>query len=267
MKTFLVRVALFVFMGAPAEAAARQAPAACEPQLPAGLVIRIFPDAPLKAGTVAGPVVFTVDSDIALFRNSPATIPRGAKVFGRVVNSRKAGRIHGTAQYRIVFTSILTPNRCEYPLGADLLEAGRFHLQDNTVIGPGNAWRDAFLLLFPPTTIYQLIRIPARGPDLVMNEETPIAIKLKTSVALADAARPAPAPAPRANTAPATAPPQTSRVWRPLLNLTPFPVVVTINGNRIANLPPCGSELVAIPSGGFRLQANASLPSSDGQKE
>ena len=93
MKTFLVRVALFVFMGAPAEAAAQQAPAACEPQLPAGLVIRIFPDAPLKAGTVAGPVVFTVDSDIALFRNSPATIPRGAKVFGRVVNSRKAGRI------------------------------------------------------------------------------------------------------------------------------------------------------------------------------
>ena len=310
MKTFLVRVALFVIMGAPAEAAAQQAPAACEPQLPAGLVIRIISDAPLKAGTVAGPVVFTVDSDIALFRNSPATIPRGAKVFGRVVNSRKAGRIHGTAQYRIVFTSILTPNRCEYPLGADLLEAGRFHLQDNTVIGPGNAWRDAFLLLFPPTTIYQLIRIPARGPDLVMNEETPIAIKLKTSVALADAARPAPAPAPRANTAPATAPPQTttplpaqpetsrapapaqpaaavtgppcrladepirspiyyasSRVWRPLRNLTPYPVVVTINGSRIANLPPCGSELVAIPSGGFRLQAKASLPSSDGQKE
>ena len=51
------------------------------------------------------------------------------------------------------------------------------------MVGRGHARRDLFELLFPPTTIYQLIRIPSRGPSLVLDAETPITIKLMEPLA------------------------------------------------------------------------------------
>src|SRR5437867_7763832 len=155
------------------------AAAPCQASLPAGTIIRMFPDERLVAGRAFGPVAFTVGSDVRLFPDRPAVIPRGSKVLGNVMESKQAGRLVGRAQTQIVLTSILTADSCEYPIDAKILEAGRHTTtRDGVVVGRGHARRDLFELLFPPTTIYQLIRIPSRGPSLVLDAETPITIKL-----------------------------------------------------------------------------------------
>src|SRR5207247_9142067 len=107
-----------------------------------------------------------------------------------------------------------------YPIDAKTLEAGRHRAnKDGAGVGRGHARRDLFELLFPPTTIYQLIRIPSRGPSLVLDAENPITIKLlepltsQSAVSQAGDARSLPVPntpaearascaAPRADTIP-----------------------------------------------------------------
>src|SRR3989441_5276992 len=112
-------------------------------------------------------------------RHRPAIVPRGSKVLGNVMESKQAGRLVGRAQTQIVLTSIFTADSCEYPIDAKILEAGRYTAnREGVIVGRGHARRDLFELLFPPTTIYQLIRIPSRGPSLVIDSETPITIKL-----------------------------------------------------------------------------------------
>src|SRR5438046_10213928 len=97
----------------------------CQASLPAGTIIRIFPDERLVAGRAFGPVVFTVGSDVRLFPNRPAVIPRGSKVLGNVMESKQAGRLVGRAQTQIILTSILTADSCEYPRDRRILDAGR----------------------------------------------------------------------------------------------------------------------------------------------
>jgi hypothetical protein len=59
--------------------------------------------------------------------------------------------------------------------------------------------RDTVFLLFPPTTLFQLLATPKRGPDVVIPAETRLYVKLmnpiyvQVSVPVATAA-PAPAP-------------------------------------------------------------------------
>src|SRR5437773_10342210 len=178
----------------------------CQASLPAGTIIRIFPDERLVAGEALGPVVFTVTPDVRLFPNRPAVIPRGSKVLGNLMESKQAGRLVGRAQTQIVLTSILTADSCEYPIDARILEAGRYRAnRDGVVVGRGHARRDLFEVLFPPTTIYQLIRIPSRGPSLVLDAETPITIKLmeplaaQSAVSQPEVAPPLPVPNPPAH--------------------------------------------------------------------
>jgi len=155
------------------------AAASCQASLPAGTIIRMFPDEKLVAGRTIGPVTFTVRSDIRLFPNRPAVIPRGSKVLGEVKVSKQAGRLVGRAQTEVVLTSILTADSCEYPIDAKIQDAGRYTAnKDGVLVGRGHARRDLLGLLFPPTTMYKLIRIPSRGPRLVIDVETPITIKL-----------------------------------------------------------------------------------------
>ena len=170
MKSLLIWIAILFSSAAPALAAA-----ACQASLPAGTIIRMFPDERLVAGRTFGPVVFTVTPDVRLFPNRPAVIPRGSKVLGNLMESKQAGRLVGRAQTQIVLTSILTADSCEYPIDATILEAGRYTTtRDGVVVERGHARRDLFEVLFPPTTIYQLIRIPSRGPSLVCGVAAPI---------------------------------------------------------------------------------------------
>lgn len=157
---------------------ANASPAECPANLPAGTIIRIFSNEKLTAGVTSGPIVFSVGSDVQFVPNQRPLLSKGSKVLGQIVESQQAGRLWGKARAHIVLTSILTPDFCEYPIDAKIIEAGPFNVADNVVWGRGHAKRDAFLLSFPPTTLYQVLRIPGRGPKLVLGTETPITIKL-----------------------------------------------------------------------------------------
>jgi len=177
MKSLVVWTATLVWL-AVSLSMANASPAGCPANLPAGTIIRIFSNEKLTAGVTSGPIVFSVGSDVRFLPNRPPLLSKGSKVLGQVVESQQAGRLWGKARSHIVLTSILTPDLCEYPIDAKIVEAGPFNVEDNVVWGRGHAKRDAFLLLFPPTTLYQVLRIPSRGPKLVLGTETPITIKL-----------------------------------------------------------------------------------------
>src|SRR5213593_202133 len=250
MKSLLIWTVILVSPAASTMAGA----APCQASLPAGTIIRIFPDERLVAGEVLGPVVFTVTPDVRLFPNRPAVIPRGSKVLGNVMESKQAGRLVGRAQTQIVLTSILTADSCEYPIDAKILEAGRYTAtRDGVIVGRGHARRDLLKLLLPPTTIYQLIRIPSRGPSLVLDAENPITIKLiepltaQSAVSQAEVAPSFPSPSAPAparlgcagSRAPTTPWPGSRELFYPVRNTTPYKARLYLNGRPVSVLPPC----------------------------
>jgi len=157
---------------------------ACAQTLPAGLVIRVEPDERIIAGRTDGPLLLTVTSDVRLFPGRPPIVPRSSKVFATTVVSKDAGHLKGRARYQMSLGSILTPNDCEYALDARVVDAGKYEVQKGAVVGKGHAKRDFLLTLFPPTTLYELVRVPARGPRLVLDNETILAIRLLQPVTL-----------------------------------------------------------------------------------
>lgn len=178
-------IAIPVCLAAAAALACANVPE-CPAYIPAGVVIRVLPDEKLIAGSSSGPTLFTVNSDLRLFPNRPPLLPRGSKILGTIVESKEAGRIYGKARLRITLTSILTSDLCEYPIAARIIEAGHHKVEEEVVFGGGHAHRDLIAILFPPTTIYQVLRTPSRGPKLVLNNETPLEIKLLEPVSVAD---------------------------------------------------------------------------------
>src|SRR5262245_32036552 len=164
--------------------------AECPANLPPGLTIRVFPDEKLTAGFTSGPTIFSVAQDIRFFPNRPPLLARGSKILANIVESKQAGHFHGKARARIALTSILTSDYCEYPIDAKIIEAGRNKVEDEIIWGRGHAKRELIALLFPPTTIYQLLRIPSRGPKLVVDNETPLIIKLLQPVSLSVVSNP-----------------------------------------------------------------------------
>lgn len=255
--------------------------ATCQASLPAGTIIRMFPDEKLVAGNALGPVIFTVNPDVRLFPNRLPVIPRGSKVLGNLTESEQAGRLVGRAQTQIALTSILTADSCEYPIDGKILEAGRYTANgDGVVVGRGHPRRDLFALLFPPTTIYQLVRIPSRGPKLVIDTETPITIKLmepltaQSAVSQAEVAPSAPLPSARepvrvgcaASRAPTI--PWPNWLFYPIRNRTPYKARLYLNGRTVSVLPPCyGPTILIAYTSNFKLAATAVLEASGGQKQ
>jgi len=188
MNSLFVRTAVFFCLVICAVAAQARG-AECPAYLPAGIVIRVLPDEKLTAGRSSGPTVLTVSSDVRFFPNRPPLLARGSKVLATIVESKQAGRFHGKARLRITLGSIMNADLCEYPMDAKIIEAGRHDVKDEVIWGRGHGRRDLIALLFPPTTIYQLVRTPSRGPKLVLDNETPLSIKLLEPVSLG--ARPA----------------------------------------------------------------------------
>ena len=261
---------------------------ACAQTLPAGLVIRIEPDERILAGKTDGPLLLTVTSDVRLFPGKPPIVPRSSKVFARTTESKQAGRLWGRAHYAMAIDTILTPNECEYSIDAKVIEAGKYKVK-KSIVGKGHARRDAVLWLFPPTTLYQLIRLPARGPKLTLEAESSIAIRLLQPVHLqqSDAnagpvGRNAYSEAPQkpevvseaASTECAGKPTPNlynpvqlrSLVIRPFRNLTPYSVSLVV-GRETTTIPPCFGAMVATPMSEFTISAKASIPETGGQRE
>jgi hypothetical protein len=185
MKSLLDCIAVMACLAVFATVA--RASVECPAYIPAGVVIRIFPDEKLTSGSSSGPTLFTLNSDLQFFPDRSPLLARGSKVLATIAESREAGRIYGKARLKITLRSILTSDFCEYPIDAKIIEAGRYKVEDEVVFGRGHAHRDLIAFLFPPTTIYQVLRIPGRGPKLVLNNETPLNIKLLETVSLAQA--------------------------------------------------------------------------------
>src|SRR6058998_182451 len=183
MKSLSVCTAVF-FGLAVCSVAAQASATDCPAYIPAGVVIRVLPDEKLTAGRSSGPTVLTVSSDVRFFPNRPPLLARGSKVLGTIVESKQAGRFHGKARLRITLGSIMNSDLCEYPIDAKIVEADRREVKDEVVWGRGHGHRDLIALLFPPTTIYQLVRTPSRGPKLILDKETPLSIKLLEPVSL-----------------------------------------------------------------------------------
>ena len=165
---------------------ARAAATECPAYIPAGVVIRMFPDEKLIAGRSSGPTLFTVNSDLRFFPNRPPLLARGSKITGTIVDSREAGHFHGKARLKITLNSILTSDLCEYPIDAKIIDVPNHKVENEVVFGSGHTRRDVVALVFPATTVYQLLRIPGRGPKLVLDHETSLNIKLMEPVSLAD---------------------------------------------------------------------------------
>ena len=185
MKSLPACIAILVCL-AVFSTVARASVVECPAYLPAGVVIRVLPDEKLTAGSSSGPTLFTVSSDLRFFPNRPPLLARGSKILGTIVESKEAGHIYGKARLKITLRSILTSDLCEYPIDAKIIEAGRLKVEGEVVLGRGHAHRDFVALFFPPTTIYQVLRIPSRGPKLVLDNETPLNIKLLEPISLAE---------------------------------------------------------------------------------
>jgi hypothetical protein len=258
----------------------------CTISIPAGTVIRVYPDEHIVAGKTSGPILFTVASDVRFFPNTPPIVPRGSKILAKMESSNEAGRFWGRAKARVMFTALLTPDFCEYPIDATLVGAQKYQVDEEMIIGKGHARRDVFALLFPPTTLYQLIRLPARGPKLTIDEEQQLTIKLVQSVYLArSGSSPIAAnaygkqqTAPSGTTTSSTlncsnirrgsmAFPLWTGILRSFQNTTPYEVVVYGNGSRLGTLGPCSESILRLPRGELKLKAVATIPDDEGQRE
>jgi len=184
MKFVAVSLALFTSLAGFAVASANAAD--CAAYIPAGVTVRLLPDEGLTAGTSSGPTILTVAADVRFFPNRPPLLARGSKVLATIAESKQAGRLWGKARLRLTLDSILTSDFCEYPIDAKIVEAGKQKVKDNVVFGRGHWKRDIVTLLFPPTTVYQLLRIPSRGPKLSISNETAMTIKFMEPVSLGE---------------------------------------------------------------------------------
>lgn len=288
LKVFLT-ISVFALSGSLAEAQVETLrKTSCSEMLPAGLVIRVQPDERIIAGRTDGPLLLTVASDVRLFPGKAPIVPRSSKVFAKTIESKEAGHLWGRARYKMTIDSILTPNGCEYALEGKLVEAGQYKVRKDTVIGNGHAARDFLLWLFPPTTLYQFIRLPGRGPRLVLDEETTLAIRLLQPVLLqvsekdpgslreAVLALPeAPQKVEPVQVAAADCPEKQpdlhnpisygNGVMRPFRNTTRYVVTVAIGKETVARLGPCFVSMVNTPMGEFTMSAQAAVLEGEGQ--
>jgi hypothetical protein len=136
------------------------------------------------------PILLSLAEDVrAAGRRGPILIPRGSNVVGRVVKAGRAGHFIGHSNIDIRVQEIITPTGEAYDgLTAKIVDVAKKKgekgevKRDGIIQGPSHAGRDAFLLLFPPTTLFQLMATPRRGPDVVLPVETRLYVKLMSPI-------------------------------------------------------------------------------------
>jgi len=162
-----------------------------ETMIPAGTVLPVVVNERISTKTLQenDPVLFTLADDIrAGGRRGPVLIPRGSSVVGRVVKNDRAGYLAGRSSLDIRIQEIVTADRVYDGLSTKVVEIGKIKNQkgdvkaDGAINGPGHAKRDTFFLLFPPTTIFQVMATPGRGPDVELPVETRLYVKLMSPI-------------------------------------------------------------------------------------
>ena len=186
------------------------AAAAQEMLIPEGTILPVVLNETLNTAKVQenDPILFTLAEDIrAAGRRGPVLLPRGSSVVGRIVMTDRAGHLVGRSSMDIRLQQIITPTGEVYDgVSTKIVDVTKKKGQkavvkaDGGLQGPGHAKRDTFFLLFPPTTVFQLLATPKRGPDMVLPVETRLQVKLMTPIYVETqtkvAAVPPPVPSP-----------------------------------------------------------------------
>jgi hypothetical protein len=188
-----------------------------ETMIPEGTVLPVIVNEKISTKTLQenDPVLFTLAEDIrAGGRRGPILIPRGSSVVGRVVKIERAGHLVGTSHMDIRIQQIVTADRVYDGLSTKVVEIGKIKKQkgeigpDGEIDGPAHRKRDAFFLLFPPTTIFQIMATPGRGPEVELPVETRLYVKLMSPIYVErEVAEVKPNPVPRTSASAVQAPP------------------------------------------------------------
>jgi type F conjugative transfer system protein TrbI len=136
------------------------------------------------------PILFSLAEDIRSgYRTGVVLIPRGSHIVGRVEAAHRAGHFFGRSRLNIRVQEIITPTGDIYDglstklIDIDKRKGKKGSVDANTDIrGPSHRGRDTLLLFFPPTTLFQLIVTPKRGPDVVLPVETRLRVKLMNPI-------------------------------------------------------------------------------------
>jgi hypothetical protein len=160
--------------------------------IPEGTVLPVVLNETLNTKKVQDndPILLSLAEDIrAAGHRGPVLIPRGSNVVGRILRSQRAGHFIGRAQMDIQVQEIITPNGESYDgVSAKIVDVAKKKGEkgevkaDGGIQGPVHRVRDTILLLFPPTTLIQLLSIPKRGPDIVLPVETRLYVKLMSPI-------------------------------------------------------------------------------------
>jgi Protein of unknown function (DUF3300) len=160
--------------------------------IPEGTILPVILNETISTAKVQDddPILLSLADDVrAAGRRGPILIPRGSSVVGRVVKSDRAGHFIGRSHIDIRVQEIVTPSGESYDgLTAKIVDVAKKKgvkgdvKRDGIIDGPVHRERDAFLLLFPPTTLFQLLATPKRGPDVVLPVETRLYVKLMTPI-------------------------------------------------------------------------------------
>jgi hypothetical protein len=160
--------------------------------IPEGTILPVILNETLNTARVQDndPILFTLADDLrAAGHRGPILIPRGSDIVGRIVKSQRAGHFIGRSELNIVLQEIITPTGEVYDgVSTKIIDITKRKGEkgdvkaDGGIEGPVHRGRDAFLLLFPPTTLFQLIATPKRGPDVVLPVETRLHVKLMSAI-------------------------------------------------------------------------------------
>jgi hypothetical protein len=177
-----------------------------ELMIPEGTILPVVLNETLNTAKIQenDPILLSLADDVHMAgHRGPVLIPRGSNVVGRIVRSDRAGHFFGRSSLDIRVQEIVTPTGIVYDgLSAKVIDIAKKKGQngevkaDGAVQGPTHRTRDAFLLLFPPTTAFQLLATPKRGPDVILPVETRISVKLMSPIYVQVATPPAAAPQP-----------------------------------------------------------------------
>jgi hypothetical protein len=228
---------------------------AAEMMIPEGTILPVVLNETLNTSRLQDndPILFSLAEDIRTAgRRGPVLLPRGSSVVGRVVLSERAGHFFGRSHLDIRVQEIITPTGEAYDgVSSKIIDVAKKKGQkgevkaDGGIQGPVHRQRDTFFLLFPPTTLFQLLATPKRGPDIVLPVESRLYVKLMSPIYVESAPKvtaatqavtaPTPIPVPVPVPVPVSAP---YSVPVPFPQLMPqAPVPVSSNGLEILVAP------------------------------
>src|SRR5262245_56830523 len=170
-----------------------------ELMIPEGTILPVVLNETLNTARVQDndPILFSLAEDIhTAGRRGAVLLPRGSSVVGRIVASERAGHFFGRSQINIRVQQIITPTGEVYDgVSSKIVDFAKKKGQkgevkaDGGIQGPVHRGRDTLLLLFPPTTLFQLLATPKRGPDVVLPVESRLYVKLMSPIYVETAPR------------------------------------------------------------------------------